>query len=69
MAEGGFRNIPIPKPLSLTGNVVQNWKIFRRDFTNYEIATKLKGEDMDIRVATLLSCIGSEAMNVFDGLP
>ena len=69
MAEGGVRNIPIPKPLNLTGNVKQNWKMFRRDFTNYEIATKLKGEEMEIRVATLLSCIGSEAMNIFDGLP
>ena len=68
MATGGFRNIPIPKPLSLTGNVGQNWKIFRRDFNNYEIATKLNTETMDIRVATLLSCIGSDAMNVFDGL-
>ena len=53
MATGGFRNIPIPKPLSLTGNVGQNWKIFRRDFNNYEIATKLNTETLDIRVATL----------------
>ena len=69
MATGGFRNIPIPKPLSLTGNIVQNWKVFRRDFTNYEIATKLSAEEMEIRVATLLSCIGSDAMNIYDGLP
>ena len=40
----------------------------KRDFTNYEIATKLTAETMEIRVATLLSCIGSDAMNIFDGL-
>ena len=68
MATGG-RNIPIPKPLSLTGNVGQNWKIFKRDFTNYEVATKLNKENMEIRVATLLSCIGSNAMDIYDGFP
>ena len=68
MATGG-RNIPIPKPLSLTGNVGQNWKTFKRDFTNYEVATKLNKENMEIRVATLLSCIGSNAMDIYDGFP
>ena len=68
MASGGFRNIPIPRSLSLTGNVVQNWRTFKRDFTNYENAAKLTEMTMAIRVATLLSCIGSDTMNIFHGL-
>ena len=75
MASGGetgtthtmYRNIPIPRALSLTGNLAQNWKVFQRDWKNYEITSKLSTEDMSVRVATLLSCIGSDAMNVFDG--
>ena len=63
----GQRYIPIPRPLSLTGNLAQNWKTFSRDWSNYEIASKLNNEEMPIRVATLLSCIGNDAMNVFDG--
>ena len=61
------RTLPIPKSLSLTGNLANNWKIFSRDWDNYEIASKLSDEDMKIRVATFLTCIGSDAMNIFDG--
>ena len=68
MESSSFRNIPIPKKLDITGNLATNWRTFKRDWRNYEIASKLAKEDMEIRVATFLACIGSEAMNIFDGL-
>lgn len=62
------RQIPIPRPLTLTtGNLSTNWRVFKRDWGNYEIASKLSEEDDKVRVATFLSCIGREAMDVYDG--
>ena len=61
-------NIPIPKPLNINENLSYNWKVFKRDWKNYEIASKTNKEEMEIRVATFLACIGSEAMNIYDGL-
>ena len=52
MAEGN-RSIPIPSPLSLTGNVAHNWNIFKRGFNNYETVKNLNTETMEVRVATL----------------
>lgn len=59
--------IPVPRPLDLSGNLTANWKIFKRDWSNYEIASKLNVEEPEVRVATFLSCIGREAMDVYDG--
>lgn len=55
------RQIPIPRPLSLTTDPTNNWR------DNYEIAGKLSEETMEIRVGTFLSCVGHEAMDVYDG--
>ncbi|GFR96381.1 retrovirus-related Pol polyprotein from transposon 17.6 [Elysia marginata] len=61
------RQLPIPRPLILTGNLTTNWKVLKRDWNNYEIASKLRSETKEIRVATLLSCIGRDAMDILDG--
>ena len=45
-----------------------NWKKFRRIWENYEIATHLNKQDSSLRVATLLSFIGSDVLDIFDGL-
>ena len=36
---------------------------------NYEIVTRLREETAEFRTATLLTCIGSEALDVYEGLP
>ena len=36
---------------------------------NYEIVTRLGKETDEFRTATLLACIGSEALDVYEGLP
>ena len=61
-------NIPVPGKLDLRGNLAVNWKKFRRIWKNYEIATHLNKQDSSLRVATLLSCIGSDVLDIFDGL-
>ena len=52
----------------MEGNVSESWKKFRRTWNNYEIAAGLSEKEKPLRTATFLICIGSEAMDVFDGL-
>ena len=66
-------NIPLPSKLELTGNLATNWKKFHRDWNNYEIAARLKDPEnpavnKSLRTATLLTCIGSDAVDVYEGL-
>ena len=58
----------MPPPLKMTGNLAANWKTFRSMWTNYETATKLNHEQEEVRVATLLSCVGLEAFELFQSL-
>ena len=66
-------DIPLPSKLELTGNLATNWKKFHRDWNNYEIAARLKDPEnpavnKSLRTATLLTCIGSDALDVYEGL-
>ena len=61
-------NIPFPAKQDIRGNLATNWRHFKRVWENYEIATGLKDKDDELRVATLLTCIGGDALSVYDGL-
>ncbi|XP_074632395.1 uncharacterized protein LOC141890718 [Acropora palmata] len=66
-------NIPLPSKLELTGNLATNWKKFHRAWNDYEIAARLKDPEnpavnKSLRTATLLTCIGSDALDVYEGL-
>ncbi len=66
-------NIPLPSKLELSGNLATNWKKFHQAWNNYEIAARLKDPEhpdvnKSLRTATLLTCIGSDALDVYDGL-
>ncbi|XP_048745965.2 uncharacterized protein K02A2.6-like [Ostrea edulis] len=61
-------NIPIPGKLDLKGNLCTNWKKFKRIWSNYETASTLKEKDKEVRTATFLTCIGADALDIFDGL-
>lgn len=66
-------NIPLPAKLETTGNLPTNWKRFKRDWENYELATRLKDpanptHNKELRTATFLTCMGSEALDIFDSL-
>ena len=62
-------NIPLPPKLELKGNLATNWKKFKRMWTNYEIASRLRNENNELRTATLLTCIGPDTLEIYDGLP
>ena len=66
-------NLPMPPQLAMTGNLATNWKRFYRAWNNYEIAARLRdpnnpSTNKELRTATLLTCIGADALDVFDGL-
>ena len=62
-------NVPLPLKFEMQGNMATNWKKFARMWHNYEIVTRLSEETDEFRTATLLTCIGSEALDVYEGLP
>nr|XP_039254308.1 uncharacterized protein LOC120331303 [Styela clava] len=61
-------NLPTPAPLNVkSGSLSQNWKIFKRAWDYYEIACKLDKESNILRTATLLTIIGADAVEIYDG--
>ena len=67
---GGRRlAVPLPAKLEMRGDMSSNWRRFERMWRNYEIVTRLREETAEFRTATLLTCIGSEALDVYEGLP
>ncbi|CAB3981462.1 Hypothetical predicted protein [Paramuricea clavata] len=56
----------------MTRNLATNWGLFKRAWNNCEIAARLKDTshpeaNKELRTATLLTCIGSDALDVHDG--
>ena len=45
-----------------------NWKQWRRQWKHFHISSRLREQPEEIQVATLLSSLGPEALNVLDGL-
>jgi len=62
-------SIPLPPKLELRGNLRTNWIKFKRIWKNYEIASRLNTQSSELRVATLLTCIGHDVLDIYDGLP
>ena len=61
--------IPLPSKLDFKGNLAANRKKFKRLWTNYEIASRLPTQSSDLPTATLLTYIGPDILEIYDGLP
>ena len=58
--------LPPPPPLDVHGTqAADNWKRFKRAWTNYALAIELNKKSEKVQVATLLTVIGEEAREVF----
>ena len=58
-----------PEPLDQRGKKVsENWKKFEQKYTNDEIATGINTKESTTRVATLLTVIANDAIDVFNAL-
>ena len=63
-----LQNVPFPPKLEMRGNLANNWKRFKRVWCNYEIASRLIKQGNEERTATLLACLGPDALEIVDGL-
>ena len=62
-------NVPPPGRLELKGKLSDNWKKWKQVWDAYETVTKLNEKESKFRVATFITCIGAEALEVHNGLP
>lgn len=62
-------HIPLPPKLDLGGNISQTWKTWKQIWNSYVIVTGLADKDNAYQVATFITCIGHEALEVYNGLP
>jgi len=63
MAHQQFRT---PDPLKVTGSgVADDWRRFKGQYENYLVASDLTDTSAERKAAIFLTCIGSEAYNVF----
>ena len=62
-------NIPVPQKLNISdeSGLAANWRRFLRSWRNYELASNLVSETTQVRCAVLLTVIGEDAMEKFDG--
>ena len=61
-------NLPIPSRLDTRGNIAENWKRWKQVWDSFEIASHLNQQENQIRVATFVTCIGSNALEVYNSL-
>ena len=65
-----FANFYIaPGRLELKGKLSDNWKKWKQVWDAYETVTKLNEKESKFRVATFITCIGAEALEVHNGFP
>jgi len=60
-------SLPLPKSLEMSSdNRGTSWDLFKQTWNNYELATGLVNKPEEQRVATLLSIIGNDALQVYN---
>ena len=63
----GASGLPFPPQLNLRGILAVSWKRFKRLWENYVIAAGVDTKENPLRVATLLTCLGPDTIELFDG--
>ena len=55
-----------PSPLSLQGNLKENWRRFQQQFEIYLSATQIKGKNEEVKSSTFLHVIGPDALEIYN---
>ena len=58
-------NVPLPPQLNLKGNIEANWRVWRQIWDSFEILSKLKTQPNEYRVATFITCVGTDALQIY----
>ena len=63
-------NVSLPLKIEIPcQNLCREWKQWRQIWDGYEEVTELQNKTSHLRVATFITCIGKEALEVHNGLP
>ena len=63
-------NVSLPPKIEIRcENLCKEWKQWRQVWDAYEEVTELRNKTSRLRVATFITCIGKEALEVHNGLP
>lgn len=57
-----------PKPLKLTGNLAENFRVFRQEVQIYFDATESHSKKTATQVAILLNLLGQEGLKIYNTL-
>ena len=57
-----------PSPLEVNENKVDNWKLWKQQWTNYVLLSRLDTMDERYQLAMLDNCLGITALKVYNNL-
>ncbi|PFX23773.1 hypothetical protein AWC38_SpisGene11661 [Stylophora pistillata] len=70
MASPFMCNVSLPPKLAVySGNFSKEWRQWRQVWDAYEEVTDFRNKTSRLRVATFITCIGKEALEIHNGLP
>lgn len=58
----------LPEPLSLQGNIAENWRRWKQRFELYMVASEKNEKSNEVKAAIFLHLAGPEALEVFNTL-
>ena len=62
-------NVSLPQKFDTKGNLAANWKKWVQIWKAYEIVTGLDKQPSTLHVATFITCIGPDTLEIHTGLP
>ena len=61
--------VPLPRPLVIKeGDMKESWRRWLQIWDSYEAISRLKKQPHDLRLATLITCIGEDALEICNSL-
>ena len=61
--------VPLPPNFIVSGDLPSQFKKWKQIWDSFEIVTGLKNQDKAYRAATFITCIGPDALDIYNGLP
>ena len=56
-----------PTPLCLEGNMMENWKTFKKRWSNYALLIDLAKEKRELQIALLENCLSDDVLKILEG--
>lgn len=69
MSQGLNSNVPLPPRFVIGNDLASQWKKWKQIWDSFEIVTGLGNKSAEYRTATFITCIGEDALDIYNGLP